>query len=404
MKTFKCTYRNSEGQIHDKVIEAESQDAVIERLSADDNLIISIIEDVQSSGKGRKKSKNKKVKLEDLLMFTRQLATMLDAGIPLLQCLQTLEEQAEEGQFKNTLEIVVEDLSHGLSFSEALSNHPKIFDKLYVNMVRAGEAGGFLSEILERVASYIESAYALKSKVKSAMMYPAIVMSVAVAIVILLIVKVIPVFENMFNDFNTTLPLPTRVLIGLSHFLQDWGLLLLVFLVGGVFLFRWYARTDTGRYRVDKMKFTLPVFGQLLRKVAVARFASTLAALINSGVSIIQAMEIVAETSGNEVIRRVLLESMELTEKGQPIAEAMRKSPFVPPMVCKMVEIGEATGQLDNMLERVGEFFTRQVNTAVDGLTSLIEPIMIVFLGVVVGGIMLAMFMPIFSLTTAVSG
>lgn len=404
MKNFTCTYRDKEGQIRDSVIEAHSQEDVIERLTESGFLIISIVE---ARAKGKKKGgrvRGKKVSLEDLLMFTRQLATMLEAGIPLLQCIQTLEEQLEEGRFKTSLSTVVEDVSGGLSFSEALANQPKIFDVLYVNMVRAGEAGGFLSRILDRVADYMESAYALRSKVRSAMMYPAIVMSVATGIVILLLVKVIPVFENMFRDFNTVLPLPTRILIGTSHFLQDWGVVFLALLGVLFFVLRWYRRTPTGRYVSDKIKFDLPVFGPLLRKVAVARFSSTLAALIHSGVSIIQAMEIVSNTAGNEVIARVLRESMELTERGQPIAEAMKKSPYVPPMVCKMIEIGEATGQLDTMLNRIGEFYTQQVNTAVDGLTSLIEPIMIVFLGVVVGSIMLAMFMPIFSLSTAVTG
>jgi type IV pilus assembly protein PilC len=278
-----------------------------------------------------------------------------------------------------------------------------VFDKLFINMVRAGETGGFLAEILERLATYMEAAASLRRKVKSAMLYPLIVMCIAVGVTVLLIVKVIPVFENMFKDFNAELPLPTRFLIATSHVVRGYGLFLLAALVGLFFLVRKYAQTPAGRWQFDRLKFALPIFGVLNQKVALARFASTLSTLVESGVPIIRSLEIVAETSGNELVNRVVRNAMQCTEKGEPIATALRASKFIPRMVAKMVEIGETTGRLEQMLQRIGAFYTEQVNTAVAGLTALIEPLMIVFLGVVIGGIMLSMFMPIFQLSQVVS-
>jgi type IV pilus assembly protein PilC len=402
MKTFRCTYRESSGKIVTARLEAEAQAQLVEAVMAKGGLVLSVVEEAGGSRAGRARGK-KKVKRDEIILFVRQFATMIDAGLPLLQCLQTLEDQAEPGRFKTTLHMLVEDVTRGRSFSEALVNHPKVFDKLFVNMVRAGETGGFLAEILERLATYMEAAASLKRKVKSAMLYPLIVMCIAVGVTVLLIVKVIPVFENMFKDFNAELPLPTRFLIATSHLVRGYGLFLLAALVGLFFLVRKYAQTPAGRWQFDRLKFALPIFGVLNQKVALARFASTLSTLIESGVPIIRSLEIVSETSGNELVNRVLRNAMQCTEKGEPMATALRESKFIPRMVAKMVEIGETTGRLDQMLQRIGAFYTDQVNTAVAGLTALIEPLMIVFLGVVIGGIMLSMFMPIFQLSQVVS-
>jgi type IV pilus assembly protein PilC len=270
-------------------------------------------------------------------------------------------------------------------------------------MIRAGETGGFLAEILERLADYMERAAALRRKVKMAMLYPSVVITIALLITVLLIVKVVPVFEEMFKDFGADLPAPTQFMINLSHFLRNYGLFVIAGIVLLFLLFKWYKKTPRGRFKIDKIKFKLPLFGALIQKVCVARFSSTLAALVQSGVPIIRSLEIVSETSGNEVINQVLRDAMIHTEKGEPIAESLRQSKYIPPMVSKMIEIGEATGRLDTMLIRIEKFYTEQVNAAVNGLTTLIEPMLIVFLGVVVGGIVISMFMPIFQLSEIVS-
>ena len=400
MKSFRCTYREPSGKIESDRIEAETQAEVIELLSSKNFIILSITEEMAKVKLRSKRSK--RIKDEDIVIFVRQLSTMIDAGIPLLQCLQTLSEQAEEGKLQQTLNGLVDDVTHGKSFSEALSVYPKVFDNLFVNMVRAGETGGFLSDVLEKLAGYLEASVALKRKVKSALMYPTIVMSIAFIILILLIVKVIPVFEGMFSDFGAELPLPTRILIATSHFMIDWWWVLIACVFGLFMIAKWYTSTTRGRLQLHTLFFNLPVFGQLIRKVAIAKFTSTLASLISSGVSIIQSLEIVSEASTNDVLKLVVKDATRRTEKGDSIADAFNASPYIPKMVCKMISIGETTGKLDALLARVSVFYTEQVNTAVDGITSLIEPVMIVFIGTIIGGVMLAMFMPIFKMSSVV--
>ena len=400
MKSFRCTYREPSGKIASDRIAAEDQADVIDLLSTKNFIILSIAEETTAV---KLRSKNSgRIKDEDIVIFVRQLSTMIDAGIPLLQCMQTLSDQADEGKLKQTLTGLVDDVTHGKSFSEALSIYPKVFDSLFVNMVRAGETGGFLSDVLEKLAGYLEASVALKRKVKSALMYPTIVMSIAFLILILLIVKVIPVFEGMFSDFGAELPLATRALIATSHFMIGWWWILIAVAIGVVLLFKWYTNTKSGRVMLHTLYFNLPVFGSLIRKVAIAKFTSTLASLISSGVSIVQSLEIVSEASTNDVLKLVVKDATRRTEKGDPIADAFNASPYIPKMVCKMISIGETTGKLDSLLARVSIFYTEQVNTAVDGITSLIEPVMIVFLGVIIGGVMLAMFMPIFKMSSVV--
>ncbi len=401
MKSFKCSYRIGDGRIETESFQAEGQDELVALLTAKNYMILSISEEVAQATK--KIKSRKKIKQDEILIFVRQLATMIDAGVPLLQCLQALEDQLEPNSgFYKVLHSIVEKVTGGSSLSDAFSLHPKTFDGLFVNMVRAGETGGFLPEILNRLATHMEHAASLKRKVKSAMMYPIIVISVAVIIVTLLIVKVIPVFENMFKDFGADLPMPTQILINVSHFVRNFGIFILIAIIGLFFLFRWYCNTKDGRYIVDGMKFKIPIIGDIIKKVSVARFSSTLAALIGSGVSIINALEIVSTTSGNEVINRVLKQATLATESGEPVASALKNSSHIPQMVVKMIEIGESSGRLDSMLERISAFYTDQIDAAISGLTSLIEPLMIAFLGIVVGGIMVAMFMPIFTLSNVV--
>ena len=402
MKKFKCTYRIIDGSIETASFDAEGQEELVNLLTAKNYLILSIAEEYVS--KSKKKGIGKKIKQDEILIFVRQLATMIDAGVPLLQCLQALQDQLDpESSFYTVLHTIVQKVSGGASLSDAFSTYPKTFDNLFVSMVRAGEAGGFLPEILNKLAVHLEQSAALRRKVKSAMMYPMIVITIAILIVTLLIVKVIPVFENMFKDFGAELPMPTQVLINISHFVRSYGVFVLVALVGFFFLFRWYLNTTNGRLAFDGLMLKLPIVGPLIKKVAVARFSSTLAALIGSGVTIINALEIVSTTSGNEVINKVLKNATVSTERGEPIASALNESPFIPRMVVKMMEIGETSGRLDTMLNKISDFYTDQINAAVAGLTSMIEPIMIAFLGIVVGGIMIAMFMPIFTLSNVVS-
>ncbi|MCX7847197.1 MAG: type II secretion system F family protein [bacterium] len=403
MKAFRCTYREPNGTVRSVRIEAETQAEVVEGLAARDYLVLSVVEEPAGLRRRWWRRSRVKIKADEVVLFVRQLATMIDAGMPLLQCLQTLEDQAEPGDFRSVLHGLVEDVTRGRSFSEGLANHPRVFDKLFISMVRAGETGGFLAEILERLATHMENAAALRRKIKSALMYPAVVMTVAVGITVLLLVKVIPVFERMFQESGAELPLPTRVLIGVSHGLREWWFVLVPLMGGVVWGLRWYGRTPRGKMRMDRLKFKVPIFGTLVQKVAIARFSSTLATLLQSGVPIIKSLEIVAESSGNEVINAVLREAMERTERGEQVASALRNSAYIPRMVSKMVEVGESTGRLDQMLGRIAAFYTEQVNTAIAGLTALIEPLLIIFLGVVVGGIMLSMFLPIFKLTTVIS-
>jgi len=401
MKKFKCTFRISDGSIETESFDAEGQEELVNLLTAKNFLILSIAE--ESVTKNKKKVGKKKIKQEEILIFVRQLATMIDAGVPLLQCLQALQDQLEpETAFYGVLTTIVQKVSGGANLSDAFSSYPKTFDNLFVSMIRAGEAGGFLPEILNKLAVHLEQSAALKRKVKSALMYPIIVITIAVLIVTLLIVKVIPVFENMFKDFGAELPMPTQVLINISHFARNFGVFIVIALIGLFFLFRWYINTTNGRMVVDTLLLKLPIVGDLIKKVAVARFSSTLAALIGSGVTIINALEIVSTTSGNEVINKVLKNATTSTERGEPVATALNDSPYIPRMVVKMMEIGESSGRLDTMLDKISDFYTDQINAAVAGLTSMIEPIMIAFLGVVVGGIMVAMFMPIFTLSNVV--
>ena len=402
MKAFKVTFRDKAGKVGTERVDAETQAQAVEKIAARGNLTLSVVEEQVADASGGRS--RKKVKNEEIVIFVRQFATMIDAGLPLLQALQTLEEQCEPGSpFRSVMINLVSDVNHGKSFSEALGSFPKIFDKLFISMVRAGEMGGFLAEILERLAVYLESSAALKRKVKAALMYPMVVSLIAIGVTVLLLVKVVPTFEDIFKDIGTDLPLPTKILLASSHFLKGPGGLVVLGVVAGIYFgFIAYNKTPAGCLKVDALKFKLPIFGVMMQKIAIARFTSTLATLVTSGVPIITSLGIVSEASGNEVINLVLKDAVKRTEKGEPIAAALRDSPYIPRMVAKMVEVGEATGRVDQMLQRIATYYTEQVNVAISGLTSMIEPILIVFLGVVVGGIMLAMFMPMFKLVNSV--
>jgi type IV pilus assembly protein PilC len=334
-----------------------------------------------------------------LVMFTRQFATMIDAGLPLVQCLEIQSQQQTHKRFKEILRDVKNEVEQGSTFADALRRHPKPFDDLYTNLVQAGEIGGILDTILNRLAIYLEKAEALKRKVKGAMVYPTTILVVAVGVVVLLLVKVIPVFEKMFADFGGELPAPTQMVVNISHFMQSYILLILAVIGASFFAFFWARRNSKAfRYRTDAIFLKVPVFGSLLRKVAVARFSRTLGTMISSGVPILDALDICARTAGNTVIELGLQRTRAAIAEGRTIAEPLEASGVFPGMVVQMIAVGEQTGAMDSMLNKIADFYDDEVDTAVDALTALLEPLMMVFLGGTVGGLLMAMYLPIFKI------
>jgi type IV pilus assembly protein PilC len=342
------------------------------------------------------------VKTRDVVIFTRQFATMINAGLPLVQSLSILAQQTENEVLKEVTKQVVYDVEAGNTLADALRKHPKAFSDLYVNMVAAGEAGGILDTILLRLATFLEKNDALVRKVKGAMVYPAVIMSVAAAAIVILLIFVIPTFQEMFASVNMELPLPTRIVIGASHLLLNWWWMFLI--VAGLIAFgvRQYYGTPDGRRRIDQAMLNAPVLGDLLRKSAVSRFTRTLGTLISSGVSILDGLEITARTAGNRVIHDAVMQSRQSIAGGETIAGPLEASKVFPPMVISMVAVGEQTGGLDDMLSKIADFYDEEVDVAVSALLSLMEPIMIVVLGVVVGGMVVAMYLPIFDMVNAV--
>jgi type IV pilus assembly protein PilC len=334
-----------------------------------------------------------------LVMFTRQFATMIDAGLPLVQCLEIQSQQQTHKRFKEILRDIKNEVEQGATFADALRRHPKPFDDLYTNLVQAGEIGGILDTILNRLAIYLEKAEALRRKVKGAMVYPATILVVAIGVVILLLVKVIPVFEKMFSDFGGQLPGPTQLVVNMSHFMQAYIIYILGAMFAVVFAFFWARRNNKQfRYQTDAIFLKIPIFGSLLRKVAVARFSRTLGTMISSGVPILDALDICAKTAGNMVIESGLQKTRAAIAEGRTIAEPLEASGVFPGMVVQMIAVGEQTGAMDSMLNKIADFYDDEVDTAVDALTSLLEPLMMVFLGGTVGGLLMAMYLPIFKL------
>jgi type IV pilus assembly protein PilC len=341
---------------------------------------------------------------KDIVVMTRQFATMIDAGLPLVQCLEILYGQQENRTFKRILKNIKEDVEEGSTFADALKQHPEVFDDLFVNLVAAGEIGGILDIILNRLAAYIEKASKLKKKVKGAMTYPIVVMCIAVLVVAVILIFVIPVFQTMFADFGRALPVPTQVVVNLSNFVKNYILYMIVGLVVCVFLFRRFYRTEKGRAIVDDLILKTPVFGMLLRKVAVAKFTRTLGTMISSGVPILDSLDIVAATAGNKTIEEALRETRQSISEGRTIAEPLADSEVFPSMVVQMISVGEATGALDTMLAKIADFYDDEVDAAVDALTSMLEPFMMVFLGGTIGGLVVSMYLPIFQMAGAVGG
>jgi len=348
--------------------------------------------------------KRKKVNEKEIVIFTRQFATMIDAGLPLVQCLEILSSQQGNPFFKEVLLKVKGEVEAGSTFADALRKHPRVFNDLFCNLVAAGETGGILDTILNRLAAYIEKAMNLKKKVKGAMVYPAAVLTIALVVVSALLIFVIPVFQKMFADMGGTLPAFTQLVINLSEFLRRYFLLVGAILVAFVFAFRRYYRTEKGRATVDDYLLRIPVVGELIKKVAIAKFTRTLSTMLSSGVPILEALEIVARTSGNKTIEKAILKTKVSIGEGKTIAEPLGTSGIFPPMVVQMISVGESTGALDSMLSKIADFFDDEVDAAVAALTSLLEPLLMVVLGGTIGGLVVAMYLPIFQMASVSGG
>ena len=342
------------------------------------------------------------VKSRDVVIFSRQFSTMISAGLPLIQCLDILATQEQNKAFAKVIRTIKEDIEGGSTLSDALRKHPKVFDDLFINMIAAGEAGGILDTILNRLAVYLEKSMKLKRKVKGAMTYPGVVLGMSVAIITLLLVKVVPVFQSIFAGMGRELPFVTQTLINLSSFVTDNSLYILgAIVIVIVALVRFY-RTDNGRYLFDRMILKPPVIGSLMRKVAIAKFTRTLSTLISSGVPILDGLEIVSRTSGNKIVEKALMETRKNISEGKTIAEPLAATTVFPPMVVQMIAVGEATGSLDSMLTKIADFYDDEVEVAVAAMTSMLEPMLMVFLGGVVGGMIVAMYLPIFQIGNVV--
>jgi len=346
---------------------------------------------------------SKKIAKVDISRFTRQFSTMIGAGLPMVQCLEILGAQSERAEMKRVVNEVRESVSAGTTLSEALAKHRKVFDELYTNMVEAGEVGGALDTILVRLANYREKADALVRKVKGAMVYPTVVVIVAVGVTAAMLTFIVPVFAKMFAGLGAELPTPTKVVLGLSHFLQSNIWYILGGITGAALGFRYWVKTDSGKLNFDKFMLKTPMFGNLIRKSAVARFTRTLGTLLQSGVSILDALDITAKTAGNKVIQIAIRKSVVSIAEGDTITAPLKESGVFPPMVTQMIHVGEKTGGLDDMLSKIADFYDEEVDAAVSALTSIIEPVIIVFMGIVIGGILIAMYMPMFDIIGKIS-
>jgi len=402
MPNFEYVAKDQNGNAVNGLVEGQDRKSAIEQLRKKNLVIVSMEEGKAKSKTPLSFSFGKAAKLEDIVIFSRQLATMVDAGISLVSAFDILGEQAEKPAFKKILLKVRDDIQTGNSLSECFAKYPAVFSPLFVNMVKAGESSGMLDDILERLANYLEKTNTLIRKVKSALTYPAIITLMAITITMILLVKVVPVFEEIFAGFGADLPTPTMILIAVSNAIRKY----FIWTLGGIGLtvfaiFR-YVKTDKGRLAVDKLVFRLPVFGNLAKKVAISKFTRTFSTLTKSGVPILTSLDIVGKTAGNKVVEAAVTKVHNSIREGESIAGPLSQSPVFPPMVVRMISVGEQTGQLEKMLSKIADFYDEQVDAAVSGLTSLIEPLIIAFLGIAIGGIVICMFLPIFKLTSII--
>jgi type IV pilus assembly protein PilC len=405
MPVFMWEGRTAQGKVLKGEMEAATQEAVFARLRS--QRIQPIPARVREKGKGLEKELTipgfgAKVTPHDVMLFTRQFATMIDAGLPIVQGLDILGQQSENKAFRNTIKTIKQDVESGFTLADALKKHPKVFDDLYVNMVAAGEVGGVLNTILNRIAMFIEKANKLKKKVKGAMIYPCTIVGVAAAVVTILLLYVIPVFAELYGGMGKALPAPTQITINISNWFRSYFIYMVFAIAGVVVAIRMYYKTEPGRFNIDGLMLKLPVMGDLIRKVAVARFSQNMSILLSSGVPILDGLAITAKTAGNKVVEKAIMIARVSISQGKTVAEPLTESKIFPPMVCQMVAIGENTGALDAMLKKVADFYEEEVDNAVANLTALMEPMIMVVLGVILGGLVISMYLPIFQLGSLV--
>ncbi len=401
--TFTYKVRDRQGKIITDTIEADSQTTVVTKLRQMGYIVVNIAERAEvTRGAGLSFKGLKRIKPKDLTVFSRQFSTMINAGLSITKCLGILAEQTENPKLAGVVGELQRDVEGGKALSEALAKHPKVFPPIFVNMVRAGETGGVLDEVLARVAEHFEKETVLKGRIKSAMAYPTAMFCFCMLIIFLMITFIVPMFVRMFATLGGTLPLPTQILLSVSNFIRGFWYVILAAIVGLGYGYRRFVATGFGRLQVDKLKLKLPVFGVLARKLSIARFSRTLGTLISSGVPILQALDIVGDTAGNAVVSNAVRETRSSIKEGETIARPLGRGEVFPPMVVQMIAVGEETGALDGMLQKIADFYEEEVSATVDALTSLIEPLMIAFMGVVVGGMIVALYMPMFSVITLI--
>jgi type IV pilus assembly protein PilC len=399
MPSYQWKGRDRSGNPQSGLLIGDNKDAVIAALRRQQIVVTTVKE------KGKEIALPKfggGIRQKAVAVFTRQFSVMIDAGLPLVQCLDILGQQQDNKAFQKVILQVRQDVEAGSSLADALRKHPQAFSDLYVHMVAAGEAGGILDTILQRLANYIEKSVKLRSQVRSAMIYPLAVITIAIVVVYVILWKVIPVFATLFESLGTQLPFLTQVIVNLSRFIGNFWWLIFLVIGGAIFALRQYYRTEAGRYQIDKLMLKAPVLGMLLRKIAVARFCRTLGTLLSSGVAILESLEITARTAGNAVIEESILKVRKDVEEGKSLAEPLARTEQFPPMVCQMVGVGEQTGAMDTMLSKIADFYEDEVDAAVEGMMALLEPVMIAFLGVVIGTIVVAMYLPMFSLISQI--
>ncbi len=399
MATFAWTGKTRQGGVKKGEIVAGNRDEAMNLLQKDQILVTSV---KKKATEINLSFGEKKVTDKDIVIFTRQFATMIDAGLPLVQCLEILGNQSEHPTLAKAINEVRGDVESGSTYADALRKHPKVFDELYVNMVAAGETGGILDTILNRLSQHIEKAMKLKKQIKSAMVYPITILTVAVAVIVILMVFVIPIFAKMFTDFGGTLPGLTQMVIDLSHFMQRNIIYMVIATWGMAWGIKRYYRTPKGNFNIDKWALKTPVVGDLIQKASIAKFTRTLGTLITSGVPILEGLGIVAKTSGNKVVEKAIMNARQSISEGKTISDPLAKEEVFPPMVVQMIAVGETTGAIDGMLGKIADFYDDEVDTAVTTLTSMLEPAMMVFLGITIGTIVIAMYLPVFEMASIV--
>lgn len=403
MATFNYSVRDKAGKIVKGSLDGESREAVSAKLRQMGYIILDLDQQSGLAALGQLKIGGGKVKIKDVTIFSRQFATMINAGLSLTKCLSILAAQTESDNLRQVIQQVAKDVEAGQSLSDSLSKHPKVFPPIFVNMVRAGETGGVLDEVLVRLADHFESEAGLKAKIKSAMTYPIAMGALVMIVLVAMMVFVVPVFQGMFESMGGELPAMTQFLVDASDFVSGMGGgITLVVVIALRFTFKWWVGTDSGEFIWDGVKLRLPVFGTLTRKIALAKFTRTFGTLVSAGVPILSALDIVADTAGNEVVARAVKKARSAIKEGETIAKPLSESPVFPSMLVQMIAVGEETGALDAMLNKIADFYDEEVAVAVDGLTSLIEPMMMASLGVIVGSMVIALYLPMFNVITLV--